>query len=713
MTSTFLRWPDPQLSLVLEVPAEGPVRISHLGPGTGDSPDPVERAQPLVEVLLLGEGHTLSNTRFSHSAVGARLRHVDDEITAADGWTVLRVRQADPESGLETVSVFRAAAGVAAVQTWTEVRNTGTQSRVLQMVSSFAADAVLEAGDDVGELSLMRARSEWCAEGRWSTTALHGRDGLADIHPALHGHASRGSLVTTGHSTWSSGMYLPTGVLTNGRTGKSWAWQVEHNGAWHWEVDSGRDDSTALSLIVTGPNDGDHQWSVRLAPGESFCTVPVSVAVSDQGYEAALGALTAQRRAIRRPHAVDSSVPVIFNDYMNTLMGDPTTERLLPLIDAAAASGAEYFCIDAGWYDDGGHWWDSVGEWQPSTGRFPDGGLDRVLDHIRSAGMQPGLWLEPEVVGVRSPVALTLPDEAFLQRYGQRVVEHSRYLLDLRHPAAREHLDAVVDRLVGEHGVRYFKLDYNVTPGPGTDRDALSAGAGLLEHNRAHLAWLDAVLDRHPDVIFENCASGAMRQDYAMMSRLQLQSTSDQQDFRLYPVITAAAPASLLPEQAGNWAYPQPGMSDEEIAFAMLNGMVGRLYLSGHLDQMSAHELDLVKDGVRVYQGIRAQLAEAVPFWPLGLPGWFDDVVAVGLRCRSVAYLAVWSRGVAPGPVTLPLPGLPSESAPPSTVYPSALQSWEPTWDPTDGVLVVTPPREGPTARLFEIRLSPDPSPTG
>ncbi len=41
--------------------------------------------------------------------------------------------------------------------------------------------------------------------------------------------------------------------------------------------------------------------------------------------------------------------------------------------------------------------------------------------------MRVGLWLEPEVIGVHSPVAATLPSEAFLQRHGRRVREHDRY----------------------------------------------------------------------------------------------------------------------------------------------------------------------------------------------------------------------------------------------------------------------------------------------
>ena len=58
---------------------------------------------------------------------------------------------------------------------------------------------------------------------------------------------------------------------------------------------------------------------------------------------------------------------------MNTLMGDPTTDKLLPLIDAAADVGAEIFCIDAGWYAEHPIWSQDLGAWEPCTRRFPCG----------------------------------------------------------------------------------------------------------------------------------------------------------------------------------------------------------------------------------------------------------------------------------------------------------------------------------------------------
>ncbi len=342
----------------------------------------------------------------------------------------------------------------------------------------------------------------------------------------VHEHDSRAALALTGRGSWPTDGHLAMGALTERDGGRAWVWQVESPAGWRWDLGQ-RAHGTYLAL--NGPTDAEHQWRVRLEQGEEFTTVPGALALGSD-LDAAMGALTSYRRAIRRPHPDHTTLPVVFNDYMNTLMGDPTTAKLLPLIDAAADAGAEYFCIDSGWYDDDTRgWWDSVGAWQPSPRRFPDGGIQAVLDRIRECGMVPGLWLEPEVVGVRSPVAAELPAEAFFQRDGVRLTEQGRHQLDLRHPAARAHLDKTVDRIVGDWGVGYLKLDYNIVVDPGTQASGdLAPGAGLLGHAHAYLDWLSAVLDRHPGLVVENCASGGMRMDGATLAVAQLQSTSDQ-----------------------------------------------------------------------------------------------------------------------------------------------------------------------------------------
>ncbi|BDZ51777.1 hypothetical protein GCM10025867_40180 [Frondihabitans sucicola] len=511
--------------------------------------------------------------------------------------------------------------------------------------------------------------------------------GLARTDATARGETSRNRLAISSLSTWSSGIANPIGAARNRATGATLAWQIEHNGAWTFELGElpawgaggvpledrlrsdvpfgpprGDHSHDGAYVAVLGPTDTLHQWSITLSGDAPFTTVPVTFSVG-ASLDDAFGNLTAARRATRRANPQNETLPVIFNDYMNTLEGDPTEGKLLPLIDAAAAVGADYFCIDAGWYDDTAGWWASVGDWKPSTLRFPSG-LGSVLDRIRDRGMVPGLWLEPEVVGVTSAAASSLPDSAFLQRGGVRIREHERFLLDLRSEAARAHLDEAVDRLVSEFGVGFFKLDYNVTPGAGTDHDAPSVGAGLLDHNRALLAWLNDVLDRHPTLVLENCGSGAMRSDFGMLGTLQLQSTSDQQDPLLYPVIAVGALAHVLPEQAGNWSYPQPDMDDERIVFTTCTGLAGRLYQAGVLSGMDRHRLDLVAAGVAAHKATRHELARSTPRFPTGLPSYDDGWVTVAFEVPATAseagstYVIAWRQEWADETVDLDLPHL-------------------------------------------------------
>ncbi len=688
-----LRWGHSGLTAVVEIHPDHPVALRELSAGP---PGKAQRvAQPLVEVLVPGEGRARASQRLSETAIGYRLRYAGADRSADGDWHLLRIRLRDERTGLGAELTLRSREGVSAVQAVTKVTNFGDRPVALLAVTSFAAGFL---GRPIPDLDVLYAPNEWLGENRWTRRPL--AEHIADLGLAAHDQHGRGAFIVSSSGTWSSGRYVPMGGLTDRGTGHTWLWQIEHNGPWRWEIGDRLD---GAYVALSGPTDLDHQWNELLAPGESFTTVPVSIAVSGDGVEGAAAALTAHRRALVRPHPDRATLPVVFNDYMNTLMGDPTTERLLPLIDAAAAAGAEVFCIDAGWYDDEGDWWDSVGEWQPSQSRFPHG-LEEVLARITGHGMTPGLWLEPEVIGTRSPMADKLPAEAFLQRNGERVAEHGRYHLDLRHPAAVAHLDQVVDRLVEQLGIGYFKLDYNINPGAGTDRDATSVGAGLLGHNRAHLAWLEGVLDRHPRLVLENCGSGAMRMDYAVLSRMQLQSTSDQQDYLRYPPIAVAAPLSVLPEQAASWAYPQPEMTDEQIAFTMCTGILGRLYLSGNLHRMTPQRLDLVREGVRLHQSLRADLVRAVPCWPLGLPGWDDPWLALGLRAGDVTHLGIWRRPGAPVRVVLPLPHLAGRDLNMLTAYPSAMGGWTYSWNARAAELTVTSARPAPAARILRLQ---------
>lgn len=722
---TAFSWGNDRISLGFDDDDEdGPVRLVSIAQGgsvvsTGQG----QPRQPLVEILTPGFGRTLTSSRYVGTAVGAQLRYVGHQASSDGSADRLEIVQRDQVSGLVCTSVFEAAHGVAAVRTSTSVSlGSGDDPVLLLAVSSFATGAVVS--EMLNELEIWQAASAWSAENRWSSSPLRS-PGMVAITSTGMGPISRTHHEVTSRGMWSSGTYNPAGAAQSRKTGQTLAWQLEHNGAWHWEIGEYPDWGNSLSepppvgssetegpprwrhgndgayVALLGPTDPHHQWSVTVDESHGFDTIPVTFAIGS-GLDEALGHLTDHRRATRRDHPQNHTLPVVFNDYMNTLNGDPTEDKLRPLVEAAAKVGSEYFCIDAGWYDDTAGWWWSVGDWQASTARFPHG-LSAVVHHIRDCGMVPGLWLEPEVVGVTSVAANELPAAAFLQRGGVRLREHDRFLLDLRHPAARDHLDRTVDRLVTDFGIGFFKLDYNVTPGAGTDLDAKSVGAGLLEHGRALRSWLQGILDRHPTLVLENCGSGAMRSDFAMLSVLQLQSTSDQQNPLLYPAIAVGALGHILPEQAANWSYPQADMTDEQIVFTMATGLAGRLYLSGLLHRMSETQLDLVGHGVTVHKETRGRLAVSTPRFPTGLPSWDDPWVSVAFQTAAETYLIVWRQGVADARVDLVLPGL-SASSPITQLYPalSVGSSWTAT--PTKNGITVDSGEVGvAAARMYRI----------
>jgi alpha-galactosidase len=644
---------------------------------------------PLVEVFTAREQRARTSQAYVGSAVGTRFRVQGVEELTGEGVSRVIVQQRDDVSGLVAQTILSRPDGLSVLRVETTLHNTSDEPVTITAITTSFGIRQSERLDGV---VLGSAASEWLGENRWSEAALS--EVLPRLDLAFHGQDGRGHHGITSRGGWSSGEHLPVGYVVDTATGDAFAWQIETSAGWHADFSAARD-GAVVSLM--GPSDLEHHFARRLEPGASFAAVAVAVASSRHGRDDALAQLTGYRRWLRREARQDPSLPVIYNDFMNTLMGQPTTEALTPLIREAAAAGAEVFCIDAGWFADPelADWWDTVGEWTEAPDRFT-GGLRSVIDEIHRHGMRSGIWLEPEIVGAKSTVADELPEEAFFQRFGQRVREHDRYHLDLRHPAARRHLDAAVDSLIAEFGVSYFKFDYNINPGAGTEWQATAAGDGLLAHTRAFRDWLIGIGRRHPHVLIENCSSGAMRADYSLLSVTHLQSTSDQQDFLLYPPIAASAPAHIAPEQCGNWAYPSSGMSAEETAFTMVTGLSGRLYLSGFLDTLDADQRALVHEAVAVHRRDRDRLQSAIPFWPLGLPTWTDEVVCLGLRHEDSVTLYIWDRGKEAADLLIPdVHGVASVD------YPSEAGPWS-IEQHTNGLAVRT--LRGPTARVIRVR---------
>ncbi len=647
------------LSLHSLLPASLATAAANRGPGG-----------PETGLRITGEDASDAALKQSGGVAGHNLQFRGQREEKTPNGRVLILAHADADSGLQVESRYQAFDNVPSViRRTTKITNTSGKPVGIEYLSSAMLHGLADPVRFDHELQIHLAYNSWMAEGQWHI-----------LRPSQLGfveneRSSWSEAEATALGSWSTEKYLPMAVVENPGLGISTFWQIEHNGSWHWQVGNvaskGGNQADDIYAYLGGPDSLHHQAWKNLQPGQSYESVPVAVGCVHGGFEEAIAALTTYRRRAcmtRRPQEPHPNA-VIFNDYMNCLFGEPTEAKELPMIEAAAKAGCEYFVIDAGWYAElNEEWWASVGAWMPSKTRWPNG-LKYTLDAIRSHCMIPGLWLEPEVAGVKSALA-SKPDSWFLIRHGKRQANNGRLFLDFRNPEVRAYLDAVVDRMVNEYGCGYIKMDYNADTLEGTEQNADSLGQGLLEHNRAHLFWLSGLLNRHPQLVIENCGSGGGREDYAMLSRLQLQSASDQEDYRNFPAIVTGSSAAVLPEQLAIWSYPILGATADAASFNMVNAMLVRIHQSGNLVQLSPTAASQVAQGIRIYKSeIRPLLNQFLPFYPLGMPELTDRTspIALGMWAGKKKFVAVWRLQ---GPAEVKMPRLSSQA---KLLYPKDL----------------------------------------
>jgi alpha-galactosidase len=123
---------------------------------------------------------------------------------------------------------------------------------------------------------------------------------------------------------------------------------------------------------------------------------------------------------------------------------------------------------------------------------------------------------------------------------------------------------------------------------------------------------------------------------------------------------------------------------------------MGRLYLSGFLNELTGEQSALVREAIALHKDWRHRVAASTPSWPLGLPGWEDEVIPLQLDTGSESLLAPWSRGEA---AELALPVLRGRDL--KQAYPVALPTWKVRR--SDDVPVVDLP-PGPAARIFTVQ---------
>ena len=555
--------------------------------------------------------------------------------------------------------------------------------------------------------------NHWCGEAQWREASL---EELGIYRQSMHAWEIS-SFRTSSIGTWSTSRYYPLMMIEDKESGA--IWYMEHEGAGNWTMELAclNNGGEGFLMLEANSADEDGGFAHTLAPEDSYTATPCVFGCTNGGFEEAVRELTKYKRTTSLVKWEKGYAPASFNDYMNCLWALPNREKLIPLIDAAAEAGAELFCMDDGWQ------LDSLGTWSINDEKYGEGGLEGIVKYIQSKGMTAGIWLELEAC---EPSRALYKRSCLIHRNGE-VVNPSRAHINFESQEARDYLMGIIDRFYNM-GIRFIKNDHNRSTMIGCDDGGDCCAVGLRKVSEAFLSFIDEVRAKYPDLVIENCASGAMRSDNGTLKHFELQSVSDQEYYYMTSSITSGSLAFLPAEKAGVWSYPYPvsfadrennellfgeefracRANGEETVYNMVTALMGSLYLSGRIDRADEFNKVLIKEGVEKFKAVRVHNANAYPIYPCGR----YNIGNKGMSClglisdsKDKVTLAVWRRECDGDTLSIDMSKYLKADSEIKLTYPQNPMGAEYCFDHNSLTLTVKLPKKN-SARFFEIEVN-------
>ena len=487
----------------------------------------------------------------------------------------------------------------ALLETWVEVENTGATEITIDRIDSFSINIPKD------EYELEYFLSDWGQE-------FEQRRGPLSERTILETRAGRSS---KGMHPWFT-LFRKDGVGISG----SVAW----SGNWILRFEPNQDGYT-----ISG---GLHDWefSKKLIPGEKMSSPACILAFGKDNNAIAQQYHKAGRLYWYPRIPLATQIPVEWNPWWCYEDKDINQAVFLENIKAATALGVNVCTLDAGWFGPSqaeADWFEYRGDWdQVNRKRFPDG-IKAVSDATHQHQMYFGLWCEIEGLGKKALLASQHAEFAAMR--------DGRWLgyVCFGNFEAREWAYETLRRLITENSCDWLKLDFNVDPGAGCNRQdhGHQSGDGLYEHYLGYYQILDRLRVEFPNVVLENCSSGGLRIDLGMMRHTHLTYLSDP-DWPVHSLqVFWGASLMLAPEVCLHWSFsewqegngpPQqtfnphnPNLTIEKLDYYTRISMLGVFGVSQKLPELPAWIEQRLEYHIRIYkEEIRRFIHSAILF---------------------------------------------------------------------------------------------------
>ncbi len=209
------------------------------------------------------------------------------------------------------------------------------------------------------------------------------------------------------------------------------------------------------------------------------------------------------------------------------LWGGMSTDGMLERINIIKENKLpfEYIWIDAGWYGTStqdspdefeGDWYSYAGDWRINTHIHPDS-MEKVSRAVKDAGLKLLLWFEPERALPHMPVPLKHP-EYFLSNPN---TGDESLLLNLGYEPAWQYCFDTIAEIIEKLDIKFYRQDFNFMPleiwraHDGANRKGITE----IKHIMGMYRLWDALMEKFPGLLVDNCSSGGRRIDIETLKR--------------------------------------------------------------------------------------------------------------------------------------------------------------------------------------------------
>lgn len=592
----------PEMEIVLDAPEGEKLRIMYFGPKLSDTDydnisyagikqydaypayGRITRYEPAFEPAI-AVTHADGNMTLELAVVGT------ETVTEASGAVVTRIHLKDKVYPFEITICYRTYQDVDMIETWTEITNKEKKPVLLRRFDSGFLPVRL------GDTWLSHLSGGGNNEGLLIQEPLNrgmkvikNKDGNRNSHIA---HAE---------------VMLSLDGRPRENTGRVIGAALCYSGNYEIRLETCYEDWHFLYAGINPDNS-----SYNLAKGETFVTPVLAYTYSDEGLSGASRNFHKWGRKYKLAHG-DRLRKILLNSWEGVYF-DIKENEMEQMMSDIASMGGELFVMDDGWFGvkyPRNNATAGLGDWVVDTRKLP-GGISNLVEKAHEKGIKFGIWIEPEMVNVKSEIFEKHPDWVINAPERELALGRgdAQLILDLGNPKVQDHVFGIFDRIMSENPeIDYVKWDANMS--------LLSHGSQylpsdrqshlLIEYHRGFAKVCDRIRAKYPDVTIQACASGGGRANWGVLPWFDEFWVSDNTDAlqRIYiqwgtsyffPAIAMGAHISAVPNRHL--------ARTTSLKYRIDVAMAGRLGMELQPKHMTDQEKEQCRKAIAEYKTIR------------------------------------------------------------------------------------------------------------